>query len=109
MPLSREYYRSLQERAKHDSKFKNELLTKAMNSYLVGNYSAGKKTLRCLIHATIGFISLSKEVKKSSKSIHRMLSPRGNPNTENFFEVVSVLQRRINVHLTTSIAKKVSR
>ena len=109
MPLSREYYRSLQERANNDPKFKSELLAKAMNSYFLGNYPAGKKSLRRLIHATIGFMSLSKEIKKSSKSIHRMLGPKGNPNTENFFEVVSVLQRRINVHLTTSIAKRVSR
>lgn len=102
---SREYYRCLQERAKHDPKFTNELLIRAMNSYLVGNYPAGKKSLRRLINATIGFISLSKEIKKSSKSIHRMLGPRGNPNTGNFFAVISVLQKRIDVQLTTRATK----
>ena len=30
----------------------------------------------------------------ASKSLHRMLAPRGNPSTENFFGIGSVLQKK---------------
>ena len=105
MALTREYYRALQDRAKRDPKFKKELLAKAINAYFSENYKTGKGTLRQLIHATIGFESLGKEIKKSSKSIHRMLGPKGNPNTANFFAMLSVLQRQIDVHLTGKIIR----
>ena len=58
--------------------------------------------LRDLINATIGFEQLALEVKKPSKSLHRMLAPRGNPNTENFFGIVSALQRQTKVWLLVS-------
>jgi len=34
-----------------------------------------------------------------SKSLHRMLAPHGNPGTENFFGILSVLQRKTRVKL----------
>lgn len=80
-------------------------MTKAVNAYFIENYKAGKETLRQLIHATIGFNSLGKEVKKSSKSLHRMLGPRGNPNAGNFFAMLSVLQKHIGVHLTVKTTR----
>jgi len=38
-------------------------------------------------------------LKKPSKSLHRMLAPRGNPSTENFFSIVSALQKKAHVKL----------
>ena len=32
-----------------------------------------------------------------------MLGPRGNPNTANFFEILSVLQKRLGVTLTLTV------
>jgi DNA-binding phage protein len=55
--------------------------------------------LRDLVNATIGFERLAAAIKKPSKSLHRMLSPHGNPSTENFFEIVSALQKKIRVKL----------
>jgi DNA-binding phage protein len=46
-----------------------------------------------LVNATIGFEGLASRMGKPSKSLHRMLSPRGNPSIENFFDIVLVLQR----------------
>ena len=34
-----------------------------------------------------------------SKSPHRMLGPRGNPSSENFFEIVNALQKKTRVKL----------
>ena len=42
----------------------------------------------------MGFEGLAAAIKKPSKSLHRMLAPRGNPSTENFFRIVSALQKK---------------
>jgi hypothetical protein len=42
---------------------------------------------------------LAAELNKPSKSPHRMLAPRGNPSTENFFSIVSALQKKARVRL----------
>jgi hypothetical protein len=55
-----------------------------------------------LVNATIGFERLAAEVKKPSKSLHRMLAPRGNPSSQNLFEIVSALQRETRVKLRVS-------
>jgi DNA-binding phage protein len=71
----------------------------ALNSYLAGDIAEGKAILRDLVNATIGFEGLAAEVHKPSKSLHRMLAPRGNPSTENFFDIVNALQRKTRVKL----------
>jgi hypothetical protein len=38
-------------------------------------------------------------LKKPSRSLHRMLAPRGNPSMENFFGIVSALQKKAHVKL----------
>jgi DNA-binding phage protein len=55
--------------------------------------------LRNLVNATIGFERLAAATKIPSKSLQRMLSPRGNPSTENFFGMVSALQKKTRVKL----------
>jgi hypothetical protein len=55
--------------------------------------------LRDLVNATIGFENLAAAVQKPSKSLHRMLAPRGNPSTANFFEIVRALQKKTRVRL----------
>jgi len=62
--------------------------------YLAGDTAEGKAILRDLVNATVGFEGLAAAIKKPSKSLHRMLAPRGNPSTENFFGIVSALQKK---------------
>ena len=59
--------------------------------------------LRDLINATIGFEKLATEVRKPNKSLHRMLAPQGNPNTENLFGIVSALQKDTKVRLRVTV------
>ena len=51
------------------------------------------------INATITFEGLSRKLKKSSKSVHRMLGPRGNPKAENIIAILKVLQKYEHVRL----------
>ena len=60
---------------------------------------SAESILRDLVNATIGFERLALVVGKPSKSLHRMLGARGNPSSENFFEIVQALQRHLRVRL----------
>ena len=99
MALTREFKDTVAARVQRDPRFREALFTEAMNAYLEGNAGTGKVILRDLVNATIGFEELAHMLKKSSKSLHRMLAPNGNPNTENFFSIVKTLQRTAGVKL----------
>jgi DNA-binding phage protein len=104
MALTKAFRETVFERAQRDAGFRKALLTEAMNAYLGGDEATGKAVLRDAINATIGFEQLAAELRKPSKSLHRMLGPSGNPNTANFFAILQVLQKRVGVKLTVKAA-----
>jgi DNA-binding phage protein len=75
------------------------MLTEAINELLSGDLDAGKAMLRDYINATITFDGLARETGKPSKSLHRMLGPRGNPTAENLFAIIRVLQQAEHIQL----------
>ena len=99
MALTRDFKDTVAARAQRDPRFREALLAEAINAFLGGDTAAGKAILRDLVNATLGFEGLAAEIKKPSKSLHRMLAPRGNPSTENFFGIVSALQKKTRVKL----------
>lgn len=99
MALTRDFKDTVVARAQRDPRFREMLFTEAINAYLGGDIAVGKAVLRDLVNATVGFEALAAELKKPSKSLHRMLAPRGNPSTENFFGIVSALQKKAHVKL----------
>ena len=84
MALTRDFKETVAARVQRDPRFREALFTEAINAYLGGDLTTGKAILRDLVNATVGFEELATELDKPSKSLHRMLAPRGNPNTENF-------------------------
>ena len=99
MALTRDFRLTVAARAKRDPKYRQALFTEAINAYLAGDPQTGKAVLRDLVNATVGFEGLAAEVKKPSKSLHRMLAPHGNPSAENFFGIVKALQKKTRVRL----------
>jgi DNA-binding phage protein len=99
MALTRDFKETVLARAQRDGKYREALFTEAINAYLAGDTTTGKAILRDLVNATIGFEALAVEIKKPSKSLHRMLAPHGNPNTENFFGIISTLQKKTRMKL----------
>ena len=99
MALTRNFKATILARAQRDPRFRQAMFTEAINAYLAGDTRTGKAMLRDLVNATVGFEELAAAVKKPSKSLHRMLAPRGNPNTENFFGIVNALQKKARVKL----------
>lgn len=104
MALTRAFREAVYQRAQRDGAFRKALLTEAVNAYLSGDEATGKAVLRDVINATVGFEPLAAELGKPAKSLHRMLGPRGNPSTGNFFAILKVLQKRAGVKLTVKAA-----
>jgi DNA-binding phage protein len=99
MALTRDFRDTIQAQVAREPEFGAALFTEALDAHFAGDVAAGKALLRDLVNATIGFERLAEELKKPSKSLHRMLAPRGNPSSENFFAIVKVLQRQTRVKL----------
>jgi DNA-binding phage protein len=104
MPITKEFRKTIFSRAENDAGFRKYLLTEAVNELLAGDLNAGKSILRDYINATITFEGLSKKLNKSSKSVHRMLGPRGNPRAENILEIIRILQ--MHEHVTLQVRAK---
>ena len=93
MALTRDFKETIAARVQKDARFRRALLGEAVGTLLRGDLDTGKEMLRDYINATIGFEALAKEINKDSKSIHRMLGPKGNPTAENIFTIVKILQK----------------
>jgi hypothetical protein len=73
--------------------FRREFLREAVANMVVGDLETAKAVLREYINGTVGFIALGDALSKSPKSLMRMLSPVGNPQARNLFEIVAWLQK----------------
>jgi DNA-binding phage protein len=99
MALTQAFKKTVRARVQRDGNYRETLFTGAINACLTGDTKKGRTMLRDLVNATLGFEGLAAAIKKPSKSLQRMLSPHGNPTTENFFGMVSALQKKIRVKL----------
>jgi len=106
MPLTKDFKETVRARARRDRRFREALLTEAMDCFLSDDVEAGKAVLRDYVHATVGFDELAKATKKSSKSLMRMLGPSGNPQASNLFAILDYLQRKGNIKFTLSTSAR---
>ncbi len=103
MSLTRDYKETIQERVQQDNAFAAALLDEAASLFLNGEPDVARLVLRDLVKATIGFEGLAVEVSKSSKSLHRMLSARGNPTMDNLTAIFSVLRQKLGVEIRVEV------
>ena len=99
MALTKDFKDTIQARAQRDPAFRKALLQEGVECLLAGDVNTGKAVLRDYINATTGFEELSRVFDKSSKSLMRMFSPKGNPQASNLFAVISYLQEQEGIHL----------
>ena len=105
MPITKKFRKTILNRAEHDTEFRRHMLTEAVNELLAGDLNAGRSILRDYINSTITFQGLAAKLRKSSKSIHRMLGPSGNPRAENIIEIIKILQDHERVRLQVKANK----
>ncbi|TAM74382.1 transcriptional regulator [bacterium] len=101
MSLTRDSGHTIVERAKRDPAFAKALLDEAVTLFLNGEPDTARLVLRDLVNATVGFERLAAATGKPAKSLHRMLSTKGNPSMDNLSAVLGVLRKRLRVKLTS--------
>ncbi|MDQ2680562.1 MAG: transcriptional regulator [Candidatus Eremiobacteraeota bacterium] len=105
MSLTRDSNKTVAERAKRDPAFGKALLDEALALFLNGEPDTARLVLRDLVNVTVGFERLAATTGKPAKSLHRMLSPSGNPSMDNLSIIIGALQKRLGVKLATRAVK----
>ena len=95
MALTRDFKKTVVERTQRDPAFAKALLDEAATLMLNGEPDTARLVLRDLVNATIGFEALATKTHTPAKSLHRMLSPRGNPGMDRLSAIFSAVQQKI--------------
>ena len=103
MALTRDYKQTVLARIKRDPKFARALYAEAVNSLLEGETEVGLSMLRDLVHAGITFKTLSEQTGFGEKTLHRMLSSRGNPTTRNLFTVTKAICEDLRIKIRVAV------
>lgn len=107
MSLKCDFTQTSSARAGREPAFAQALLAEAATLFLSGNPDVARRVLRDLVNATIGFEQLAAATSKPSKSLHRMLSSRGNPSMDNLAAIFDAMRLGLGVILTASVIAKV--
>ena len=97
MALTRNFKQTIIERVERDPEFAKALLDEAATLFLSGEPETARLILRDLVNATVGFEQLAVLTDKPSKSLHRMLSPKGNPSMDNLAAIFGAVRARLKV------------
>jgi len=95
MVLTREFRQTVKERIERDPAFARAMLDEAATGSLNAEPDTARLILRDLVNATIGFEHLARTTGKPSKSLHRMLSARGNPSMDNLAGIFDALRHPV--------------
>jgi len=104
MALTRDYKATVLARIKRDPKFARALYAEAINALLDGETTEGLSMLRDLVHAEITFKELARQTGFDEKSLHRMLSGRGNPTLKSLAAIVRAIREDIGFHPRVTVA-----
>lgn len=105
MALTRDFKDTIVERVNRDAQFAQALLDEAATLFLNNESETARLILRDLVNATMGFEELAQKTNKPSKSLHRMLSPRGNPSMDNLAAIFGAVGSRLNVGVRANSVK----
>ncbi len=97
--LTRDFKETVNARVQTDPAFAKALLDEAISLFLNGEPEIARLILRDLVNATIGFEELAIATSKPSKSLHRMLSAKGNPTMDNLTTILNVLRKVLQVNI----------
>lgn len=107
MTLTRDYKQTVVERVQHDPDFAKALLDEAATLFLGGEPDAARLILRDLVNATVGFENLATLTQKPSKSLHRMLSAKGNPSMDNLAAIFGAIRTWLKVAFDVRIVEAI--
>ena len=97
MVLTRDFKETVKDRAMREPAFAKAMLDEAATSFLNGAPHVARLILRDLVNASVGFEALAAETNRPSKSLHRMLSEKGNPSMDNLAAIFGAVRKRLGV------------
>ncbi|ARR53417.1 transcriptional regulator [Rhizorhabdus wittichii DC-6] len=97
MVLTRDFKETVKERAMRDPTFAKAMLDEAATAFLNGEPHMARLILRDLVNASVGFEELAVATNRPSKSLHRMLSEKGNPSMDNLAAIFAAVRERLGV------------
>ena len=95
MPLTRDFKITVVERLQREPELARAMYAEAMDLLQNGEPEAARGILRTIVYATVGFEKLAHETDGAYKSIHRMLSPHGNPSMNNLSALLKVIRQNV--------------
>jgi len=106
MALTREYKTTVLERIKADPKFAKAIYAEALDALLIGETAEGLSMIRDLVHAQISFKELAEHTGFDEKSLHRMLSRRGNPTAQTLGRIIAAIRDELHFvpHVRIAVA-----
>ena len=99
MALTRDFKQTVIDQVEREPAFAQALLDEAATLFLNGEPETARLILRDLVNATLGFEQLAMLTSKPSKSLHRMLSPHGNPSMDNLAAIIDAIRVRLKVNV----------
>jgi DNA-binding phage protein len=98
MPL-KDFSEVVESRVRRKLAFAIALLDEAVSLFLNGEMDVAQLVLRDLVNGTIDFEGLAAATGRPSKSLHRMLSAKGNPTMDNLTLIFGVLRQELGVKI----------
>lgn len=92
MALTKAYKETVVARIQRDPSFAKALYAESLEAILEGDTAAGLSMLRDLVHAEITFKELARQTGYDEKSLHRMLSNRGNPTAKTLAKIIAAIR-----------------
>ena len=102
MPLTKDFKETVRARLIRSPGFRKAVLQEAVDGLLAGDVDTGKALLRDYVNASITFDGLAKATRLPTKSLQRMLGPRGNPTAVSLFAIFKVLQKSERIRLAVT-------
>lgn len=99
MTMTRDFKETVKDRAGRDPAFAKALLDEAATLFLNGEAQTARLILRDLVNASLGFETLAAETSRPSKSLHRMLSEKGNPSMDNLAAIFGAVRKQLGVSI----------
>jgi DNA-binding phage protein len=108
MALTRDFAETVVARIERDPALAKELFDEATAMLISGEPETARLILRDLVNATVGFEQLSKLTDVPSKSLHRMLSPKGNPSMDNLAAILGAVSSKVSRSVRAARPRKVA-
>ena len=99
MALTRDFKQSVVERVQRDPAFARAMLDEAATLFLSGEPRTARLILRDLVNATMGFERLAVATATPAKSLHRMLTEKGNPGMDNLAAIFGAVRKALGVEI----------